>query len=121
MHQECLHRSTLMLLSIVSRRHTRLRLAGRRWPLLNCLWYTFRGMFVRGLVWSVIVGVCSTVVRPLLLKLLIEAVEEENDSEVYAYIGGLAASLVVEGVALLSAKHELNDRLGSCGSPLCAT
>eukprot|EP00755_Sulcionema_specki_P007834 Sspe_Gene.39295::Locus_18952_Transcript_1_2_Confidence_0.833_Length_4456::g.39295::m.39295 len=87
-------------------------LRGSTRPLLSLLWRNCRGLVVSALVMGVIQGLCSAVVRPLLLKFLIEAAQDENDEDAYMYIGLLAATLLLE-TASMNMRNDLSDRFGS--------
>ena len=56
-------------------------------------------------VWSAIYGLSGAVVRPLLLKFLIEAATDDEDSNAGLYLGLLAVELIFEGISMANSRQ----------------
>jgi len=69
---------------------------------------------VIGAFMSVIQGIVTTVVRPLLIRMLIDELGgDRNENELLTTIFLLAAALIVEGISSVGLKHSLSDFMGT--------
>lgn len=81
---------------------------------LALMWRLWRYEMLVGSAWCMLQGVCNTVCKPLLLKYLVEATQEQASSiNPDFYVVLIAVALITEGVAQAQAKHWFIDRLGA--------
>eukprot|EP01060_Flectonema_neradi_P008111 TRINITY_DN1578_c5_g1_i1.p1 TRINITY_DN1578_c5_g1~~TRINITY_DN1578_c5_g1_i1.p1 ORF type:complete len:1288 (+),score=247.26 TRINITY_DN1578_c5_g1_i1:238-3864(+) len=64
-------------------------------------------------IWSAIYGLSGAVARPLLLKYLIDAATNDDDSESGMYLGLLAVELIFEGISMANSRQVFSGDLAS--------
>ena len=102
--------------------------AGKRPSIISMAWENHRAEAVLGLVISTGYGLLNVVVRPLLLKLMVEAITRELDGEKQAQVAqnvllvaAIGGSMLFEGVCAASSRHYLSDRIGTAVFGQCAS
>eukprot|EP01060_Flectonema_neradi_P004870 TRINITY_DN13201_c0_g1_i1.p1 TRINITY_DN13201_c0_g1~~TRINITY_DN13201_c0_g1_i1.p1 ORF type:complete len:1324 (+),score=235.45 TRINITY_DN13201_c0_g1_i1:56-4027(+) len=84
-----------------------------KYALHKTLIAAFRSQLVTGITYSLIAGLAQAAGRPMVLKYLIEAADDNDDQMSIILIVTLAVLLLVEAVTLTRAKHILCDHLGA--------
>ena len=90
------------------------RSSGRKASYTRVLWRMFKRDLTIALIWAIVQGMLSTVVKPLLLLLLIRRIDDGHSGwTVAGYIMGLSLSLFLEGISTANSRSYITDRFGS--------
>eukprot|EP01063_Lacrimia_lanifica_P027995 TRINITY_DN4008_c0_g1_i4.p1 TRINITY_DN4008_c0_g1~~TRINITY_DN4008_c0_g1_i4.p1 ORF type:complete len:1181 (+),score=242.87 TRINITY_DN4008_c0_g1_i4:59-3544(+) len=78
------------------------------------LWRMWKGILLKGLVWSAVAGLTATVARPLVLLHFITDIEGDVPAwNLYLHVGAMFLVLALEGIALAQTRHYLADHFGA--------